>query len=139
VKSIKEELKMTLKKLVKAWNFPDRTQERQQFTLRLNYDIYAKLLALKEVYPTRSVNEIINDILSAGLDEIIEELPQYRIDVEEAIELAHYQGGKPDDYANVMTGPKVKFEGSYMRILNERKEESNVHELKSIEGSEGAS
>ena len=58
---------MTVKNLINAWSLPDRTQERQQITLRLNYDLYAKLHALKEVYPKRTVNDMINDILKTLL------------------------------------------------------------------------
>jgi hypothetical protein len=108
---------MSIKNLATAWSLPDRTQDRQQVTLRIPYDIYAKLHALKEVYNQRPVNDMITDILRAGLDEIIEALPSYKIDPVEAIEMSHHFGGKPEDYADDLTGPRVKFDQSYRRLL----------------------
>jgi len=119
---------MAIKNLLQTWSLPDRTSERQQLTLRLQYDLYAKLHALKEVYPTRSVNDMINDILKNGLDEIIEALPSYKIDAEEAFELAHQFGGKPDDYADSMTGPRSKFDGAYRKILEQKSDSESQSE-----------
>ena len=45
--AIKENHKMTMQKLVKNWDLPDRTTERTQLILRLDFDSYAKLHALK--------------------------------------------------------------------------------------------
>jgi hypothetical protein len=113
---------MSMKKLVKSWSLPDRSDERQQLTLRVGYDTYARLHALKELYPNRSVNDMINDILKNGLDEIIDALPSYPISYEEACEIAHHEGGKPEDYMNGKTGPAVHFDGVYRRILIQKSE-----------------
>ncbi len=117
-----------MKTLVKNWSLPDRTQERQQLTLRLNYDLYAKLHALKEIYPNRSVNDMINDVLTAGLDEIISALPSYKISYEEACEIAIYENGKPDDYQESLTGPAIRFESAYSRILSAKAENETTTE-----------
>lgn len=119
---------MTIKNLLDTWALPDRTADRQQLTLRLNYDLYAKLHALKEVYNQRPVNDMINDILKAGLDEIIEALPSYKIDPEEAIDLAHHCGGNPQDYVNELTGPRVKFNNAYRRILEQKSDDETGQE-----------
>lgn len=113
---------MTIKSLLKTWALPDRSQDRQQLTLRLQYDLYAKLHALKEIYPNRSVNDMINDILRTGLDEIIEALPTYTISVEEAHELAYHAGEHPDTFVGSSTGPSVQFQNAYARILNAKSE-----------------
>lgn len=111
---------MTMQKLLKSWTLPDRTTERTQLTLRLDFDSYARLHALKEVYKTRSVNDMINDILKAGLDEIIEALPTYsENDFDETGEIT------------ITSGPRVNFDISYRQIL-ESKTESNVHQLESL-------
>lgn len=119
---------MSIKQLVKTWALPDRTQERQQLTLRLNFDTYAKLHALKEIYPTRSVNDMINDILTNGLDEIIEALPSHPIDHAEAEELAHYHGGVVQDYMGGRTGPSIFFQSAYSKILNQKVENETNEE-----------
>jgi hypothetical protein len=115
---------MNVEKLLKNWSLPDVTSERQQITLRLHYDLYAKLHALKDVYNQRPVNDIINDILRASLDEIIDALPVYKISHQEAEEIAHYEGGRPEDYYDTNTGPKIFFENSYQGIL--RLKESGI-------------
>jgi len=110
---------MNITKLLKTWSLPDRTAERTQITLRLDFDLYAKLHALKEVYKTRSVNDMINDILKAGLDEIVETLPSYTVqnDATTAFYLAGQSGGVADDYQESIEGPKVIFDYAYRRIL----------------------
>jgi hypothetical protein len=120
---------MSVKNLVQTWSLPDRTQDRQQLTLRLNYDLYAKLHALKEIYKTRSVNDMINDVLTAGLDEIIQALPSYPISDEDAVDLAHYQGGRPEDYLSVRTGPRIFFDSSYRKILEQKDELKSQEEV----------
>lgn len=120
---------MTVKKLVQTWALPDRSSERQQLTLRLNYDLYAKLHALKETYKSRSVNDMINDVLQAALDEIIDSLPSYPIDEDEAHQLVHYQGGRPEDYLDVKTGPRIFFDIAYRKILEEKQEEKSQEEV----------
>lgn len=119
---------MSIKNLAKTWSLPDRTQDRQQLTLRIPYDIYAKLHALKECYNQRPVNDMITDILRAGLDEIIEALPSPKIDEEEAIEIAHYNGGKPEDYLGSLTGPRAKFDSAYRRLLEQKSEDDSQGE-----------
>lgn len=114
---------MTMQKLLKTWTLPDRTAERTQITLRLDFDLYAKLHALKEVYKTRSVNDMINDILKAGLDEIIEALPVHKMTREEA-EMNAYSENQAtgsnfsaSDYEDILVGPGKQFEWAYQRIL----------------------
>lgn len=123
---------MTVKNLINTWSLPDRTQERQQITLRLNYDLYAKLHALKEVYPSRTVNDMINDILKSSLDEIIEALPVYtrKADIDDALEMSDFQGGSVDSYigSEIKSGPGLTFQYAYLAILNKKSEEASSEE-----------
>lgn len=112
---------MAITDLVKSWNLPDRTAERVQVTLRLNYNEYARLHALKEAYPTRSVNEIVGDILRNGLDEIVAALPRYTMSPEEA----HAIAGSDFEYQELVgsqSGPGVTFDIAYRKILEEKSE-----------------
>lgn len=98
------------------WALPDRTQERVQVTLRLNYNQYARLHALKEVFPNRAINDFLNDIIQAGLDEIVEALPSWVISDEDA----HYMSSCEEEYEQMRgskTGPRVTFDSAYQRIL----------------------
>jgi len=118
---------MAIKNLLKTWALPDRTQDRQQLTLRLNYDLYAKLHALKAVYPNRPVNDMINDILKSGLDEIIEALPSRSLSVEEADCEGFLDGyGKPLE--GIAMGPRIDFEQAYKNILEAKSEEKTNEE-----------
>lgn len=116
---------MNMKNLLKTWTLPDRTTDRAQITLRLSFNEYARLHALKEVYKHRSVNDMINDILKAGLDEIIESLPSYQSlnEPAEAAYLAHEYGGQASDYEYVTEGPRVQFDNAYRKILESKPEE----------------
>ena len=118
---------MSIKNLVTTWSLPDRSQDRQQVTLRIPYDIYAKLHALKDIYQ-RPVNDMITDILRSGLDEIIEALPSYKVDIADAHEMALIHGGNPSDYANELTGPRVKFNRAYRSLLEQKSEDETKSE-----------
>lgn len=119
---------MSMKKLVTNWSLPDRTAERAQLTLRLDFDSYARLHALKELYPKRSVNDMINDILKSGLDEIVEALPSYKFDFEDCLEAADNVGGKPDDFVDSVKGPRPQFDYAYRRILETKAEDETKEE-----------
>lgn len=110
---------MSMQKLLKTWSLPDRTQDRQQITLRLNYDLYAKLHALKSVYKTRTVNDMINDILETGLDEIIQALPRIELSQYEAVQQG-FIGQDGEAMEGVIVGAGVDFDWEYKRILEEK-------------------
>jgi len=112
--------------LIKSWALPDRTQDRAQLTVRIDFDLWAKLQALKEIYPKRSVNDMVTDILRVGVDEIIEALPVYSRTMSqlEAEEQAHYEGCNVADYlgSKITEGPAVSFQFAYSRFLSEKTE-----------------
>lgn len=122
---------MTIKNLLTSWTLPDRTTDRAQITLRLSFNDYARLHALKQVYKNRSVNDMINDILKAGLDEIVEALPTHKTPLapEEAAELAYHMGGKQSDYEYSISGPRPQFDSAYRTILECNSEEETKVEV----------
>jgi hypothetical protein len=105
-----------LHELTKYWAYPDRSSDRQQLTLRVPYDIYAKLHALKRVYQ-RPVNDMITDILAAGLDEIIESLPSRKMTYEEAQDIALHIDVPIEEVQGSLTGPRIEFDSEYKRLL----------------------
>lgn len=111
---------MALKNLANKWTLPDRTSERKACSLRLNYDTYAKCLALKETFPNRSLNDILNDLIENGVDEVIAALPSYNFDIEDCLEAAHHMGGRPEDYEDGKKGPAITYQINYSRILNDK-------------------
>lgn len=118
---------MSIKNLAKTWSLPDRTQDRQQLTLRIPYDLYAKLHALKEVYNQRPVNDMITDILRAGLDEIIEALPCRELSAHEAeVEGFLDEYGKPVE--GLIVGQRATFDIAYRRLLEAKSDEESQGE-----------
>lgn len=104
-----------IKALTSLWALPDRTGERVQITLRLDFNEYARLHALKEVYPNRSVNDFLNDIIRAGLDEVVSELRSYTV-TEDDVRYGHFD---PDQIGDTV-GTRVKFDWAYRKILEEK-------------------
>ena len=126
---------MKIVNLIKTWSLPERSSEKVPVQLRLPFDIYASLHALKDVYPEQSVNDIARDLLRAAISEVVENLPSYthRIDPAEADYIAQAIGGDPDFNEMVTTGPLVNYENAYARIMGEKKqEEVSQTELRAV-------
>jgi hypothetical protein len=67
------------KPLLDRWKkLPAPAKTAQQYSLRLNLDDAARLHALAELFPGQSVEEILTDLLGAGLDEIAAAMPYER-------------------------------------------------------------
>jgi hypothetical protein len=112
-----------LEVVLKNWSFPAPSPERAQLTLRIPLSDHQRLLALKEIYPNRSVNDMVVDILGAALNEIVSKLPS-RIYSEEEIEqmerIGTYQGEEPwTDYG---------LAGRFQHILKRIQNDSNSKE-----------
>lgn len=112
---------MSIKALANLWSFPDRSMDRAQITLRLSYNDYARLHALKEIFAGRSVNDMLNDLIRVGLDELVESL---EVNVQTRSGYEHdLMEGIPEEYI-VPVGDKygrlIDFERAYRRLLNER-------------------
>jgi hypothetical protein len=64
------------KPLLDRWKkevVPERTA--QEYAIRLNLEDAARLHALAELFPGHRIEEIVADLLHAGLDEIAEAMP----------------------------------------------------------------
>jgi hypothetical protein len=64
-----------LELVLKNWSFPARSPERAQLTLRIPLYDHQRLLALKELYPNQSINDMVVDILEAALNDIVLKMP----------------------------------------------------------------
>ena len=70
---------MKFKSLLDRWKktvAPARTAK--EYAVRLPLDDAARLQALAELYPGQSIEDIVTDLLSAGLDEIAAAIPYER-------------------------------------------------------------
>jgi len=128
---------MRMRDLTNRWSLPDRSGERVQVTLRLDFNEYARLHALKEMYPNRSVNDFLNDIIRAGLDEIVDSMPSYVCSADDAIELAGCPGypDDPNHIVGTLGGLRVRFDRIYGRILGEKVPEDSLEDSKSAKAS----
>ena len=70
---------MKVHELLSTWEKTSRGGlTPEEFTVRLPVEDAAKILALAEMYPRRTVPEIITDLLSAALHELESSLPYQR-------------------------------------------------------------
>ena len=89
-----------IESLIKNWSFPVRSPERAQLTLRVPLSDYQRLLALKEVYPNRSINDMVVDILEAALNDIVSKLPSSYYTESELKQMmldGNYSGEQPNE------------------------------------------
>ncbi len=100
----------TAKKLLKEFLLPNRPEDIKQITLRVEFDTYAKLHAMKSLFPHKSVNQIINSLLESGLSLLIDELGEPKAESYEYV---------PEIGKEVMCGSNSAylFAQSYRQIL----------------------
>jgi hypothetical protein len=67
------------KSLLDRWKkLPAPAKTAQEYSIRLSLDDAARLHALVELFPGQSIEEILTDLLGAGLDEIAAAMPYER-------------------------------------------------------------
>lgn len=67
---------MNTKDLHAIWNAPDNSRlTAKQYTVRLPIRVAAQLAALSEMYPRKTMTELIGDLLAAGLNQLADDLP----------------------------------------------------------------
>jgi hypothetical protein len=67
---------MRVRDLIKHWEETAAdTLTAREFSIRLPVREAARVMALAEIYQTRSVEQILSDLLGAALDEVEEALP----------------------------------------------------------------
>lgn len=116
-------MKIQTKELVSVWAMSESSQERKQLTLRLDLDNYAKLHALKELF-NRPVNEMINDLVKVGLEEVISNLPVYHIAEDEydpALGMIVFRAG--DEY-----GARVEFNRHLTKLKQDLDSQTDAKE-----------
>ena len=101
--------------VLKNWDRPVRPPERAQLTLRIPIPLHQQILALKELYPSQALNDMVSDIIELGLNAIVEKLPTYEFTESLLHDMQRhdaYNGERPgEEY-----GPKVDFRNALERI-----------------------
>jgi len=71
---------MNTKDLHSIWNAPDNSRlTSKQYTVRLPIRVAAQLAALSEMYPKKTMTDLIGDLLTSALDELAENLPTTKV------------------------------------------------------------
>lgn len=124
-----------LESMLKNWANPARSTERAQLTLRIPLFDHQRLMALKEVFPNRSVNDMVVDILEAALNDLVEKLPTFTYTEEDVLEegkrLSLRTAGAVDasdlaDWIGEDYGPAVDYQKALSRILEESNSKQEV-------------
>lgn len=64
------------------WSAPDNSRvTSKQFSFRLPVHVAAKLAALCEMYPNKTRTEIVGDLLSTSIEDVIKSIPVYEGDI----------------------------------------------------------
>ncbi|MEX0731552.1 MAG: hypothetical protein WED00_19545 [Aquisalimonadaceae bacterium] len=67
---------MRVRDLVESWNSAaDKGRTAEEFRVRLHLGDAARLAALRDMFPSRTEEELITDLLAAALQELEESLP----------------------------------------------------------------
>lgn len=67
---------MKVSDLPQHWEGKKQTVEREhEYNLRLPLEDAARVAALAELYPNRTENEILNDMIAATLDDLVSQDP----------------------------------------------------------------
>lgn len=67
---------MKVTELPKYWESkPEQVERSHDYNLRLPLEDAARIAALAELYPDRSESDILNDMISAALDDLVRQSP----------------------------------------------------------------
>ncbi|SDX23485.1 hypothetical protein [Marinobacter mobilis] len=67
---------MKVTELPKHWESkPEAVERSHDYNLRLPLEDAARIAALAELYPNRSESDILNDMISAALDDLVRQTP----------------------------------------------------------------
>jgi hypothetical protein len=101
--------------VLKNWDRPVRPPERAQLTLRVPIPLHQQILALKELYPSQALNDMVSDIIELGLNAVVEKLPTYEYS-ESMLEDMQRHGFYSGEQAGDKYGPAVDFRDALARI-----------------------
>jgi hypothetical protein len=104
---------MKIDELLRLWEENSNNKlSSEKYAIRLPLDDAAKLKALAEIYPRRSIDEIISELLSAALHDVEQSLPYIKGETIVAVD----EEGDPL-YEDV--GPTPRYLSLTKKILND--------------------
>lgn len=117
--------------LFKAWSISRSAGQARQISIRIPATTFYRINAIEELFPERSRNEIIADLLSTAIDQFEESLPSEYAPVSNE-PIGRDEDGNPV-YEEKDYGPKGKFLAAYKRIKQEAEIEANTDNVTNIE------
>lgn len=109
--------------LILRWHDePKHPLTPKQLSIRLPIDVAAKISALCEIYPTRTKTEIIADLVSTSVDQLVRALPSEKGDLLESESIP----GQIRVYQDI--GPKGRFLEGTARHLRQLEKDVGLEE-----------
>lgn len=96
--------------LLKVWAMPKDTAGKQ-FTLRVPAITFRKIKALESMFPGRTRNQLVSDLLATAFDEFEESLP-VRV-VEDTSRVLDYEEDGSPIFESYEVGPRADFRELY--------------------------
>lgn len=130
------QLKVKPVDLAKVWSLT-KSAEQRQFTLRVPSETFIRIQALEAMFPGRSRNEMVSDLLATAIDEFVDGLPVEQQQIEDTSHcVAHDPDGEPVFASYIrLTGPRADF---LELVEDARRNLSKGSELKVVDGTEEA-
>lgn len=108
-------VKVSASDLVKAWSI-NRGSDFKQITIRVPIETFVKIQAIESMFPHRSRNELVSDLLSTSIEDFESALPFSVHETDEVL------GQLPDgEYvrAQFETGPRADYRELVRRFTSE--------------------
>ena len=118
--------------LLKVWSLSGDL-EQKQLTLRIQADVFYKIQALEAMFPGRSRNGIISDLLATAIDELVESLTSQETD--EIIGFVPIDDANQYDPEAMTSEPIYKTVGSlsdFWRFFNDAKSKGSDKKVEEI-------
>lgn len=131
------QLKVKPSDLAKVWSLT-KSAEQKQFTLRVPSETFCKIQALEAMFPGRSRNEMVSDLLATAIDEFVDGLPEESREVPgQCIQIGF------DEYSQEpITEPVFEYFGpraDFQRLVRQAQNDlAKNPDLKIVEGKEEA-
>lgn len=117
--------------LAKVWSMT-KSADQRQLTVRIPADTFYKVQALEAMFPHRSRNELIADLLATSLDEFEESLP---FETRETSDVIGFDDKNDPIFDSYDTGPRADFRSF---VYQARTNGSKGVELKAVDAEENA-
>lgn len=108
-------VKISASDLVKVWSI-NRGSDFKQITIRVPIETFVKIQAIEGMFPHRSRNELVSDLLSTALEDFESGLPVTVHETDEVI--GQFPDGEPIR-GSFETGPRIDYRNLVEHLTND--------------------